>query len=128
MDDLDQADVVLTLKNYYRRRPQRISEAERRGIPIYVLRSNSASQLESCLADIFGVNREVEYDPFDEAAEETKLAIEDIRSGRRASVDLSPRNAFVRRQQHEMAREANLLSRSHGKEPRRSVRIYQNNG
>ncbi|MBI3734833.1 MAG: AAA family ATPase, partial [Chloroflexi bacterium] len=36
VDDLDQADVVLTLKNYYRRRPQRISEAERRGIPIYV--------------------------------------------------------------------------------------------
>ncbi|MCA1666928.1 MAG: AAA family ATPase [Thermomicrobia bacterium] len=128
VNELDQADVVLTLKNYYRKRPQRIGEAERRGVPIYVLRSNSPAQMESCLADIFGIEREVERDPFDDAQDETRLAIEDIRSGRRTSVDLLPQNAFVRRKQHEMAREASLLSRSHGKEPRRSVRIYQNNG
>ncbi len=128
VNDLEEADVVLTLKNYYRKRPQRISEAERRGIPIYVLRSNSPAQLESCLADIFGIERRDEYDPFEEAAEETRMAIEAIRSGRRSSVELAPQNASVRRHQHEMAREADLLSRSHGKEPKRSVRIYQNNG
>ena len=126
--ELDEADVVLTLKNYYRKRPQRIAEAERRNIPIYVLRSNSPVQLESCLADIFGIERRNSLDPFEEAAEETRAAIEDVRSGRRSSVDLSPQNAFMRRKQHEMAREADLLSNSHGKEPRRAVRIYQNNG
>jgi stage III sporulation protein SpoIIIAA len=128
VDELDEADVVLTLKNYYRKRPQRIAEAERRNIPIYVLRSNSPLQLETCLADIFGIERRSSSDPFEEAAEETRAAIEDVRSGRRSSVDLSPQNAFMRRKQHEMAREANLVSHSHGKEPRRSVRIYQNNG
>ena len=126
--ELDDADVVLTLKNYYRKRPQRIAEAERRNIPIYVLRSNSPLQLESCLADIFGIETRSSSDPFEEAAEETRAAIEDVRSGRRSSVDLAPQNAFMRRKQHEMAREADLLSHSHGKEPRRSVRIYQNNG
>lgn len=128
VNELDQADVVLTLKNYYKKRPQRISEAERRSIPIYVLRSNSPSQLESCLADIFGLPRRDEFDPLDDAEEETRAAIEEIRSGRRTSVELAPQAAPIRRKQHEMAREANLLSRSHGKEPRRSVRIYQNNG
>ncbi|MEP7198958.1 MAG: R3H domain-containing nucleic acid-binding protein, partial [Chloroflexota bacterium] len=128
VDDLDEADVVLTLKNYYRKRPQRIGEAERRGIPIYVLRSNSPLQIESCLADIFGIERRSAHDPFEEATAETRTAIEDIRTGRRSSVDLTPQNAFMRRKQHELAREANLLSRSHGKEPKRSVKIYQNNG
>ncbi len=128
VNDLDDADVVLTLKNYYRKRPQRISEAERRSIPVYVVKSNSANHLETALADIFGITQRDNRDPFDDVAVETRGAIDEVRSGRRSSVQLSPQNALVRRKQHEMAREANLLSRSHGKEPKRSVRIYQNNG
>jgi nucleoside-triphosphatase THEP1 len=128
VNDLEEADVVLTLKNYYRRRPQRISEAERRSIPVYVVKSNSANHLEMALADIYGIPQRDERDPFEDAEDETRLAIDEIRSGRRTSVQLTPQNAFIRRKQHEMAREANLLSRSHGKEPKRSVRIYQNNG
>jgi hypothetical protein len=54
-EELRRADGVITLKSYYRRRPQPITEAERRGVPIYVLRSNTVSQMESCLADIFGL-------------------------------------------------------------------------
>jgi len=121
VDDLSDAEVVLTLKNYYRKRPQNISEAERKGIPIYVLRSNTATQMENCLADIFGVP--LNPDPLASAAEETQRAIERVLSGAR-SAELSPQNAYIRRYQHEMARQANLYSRSRGKEPNRRVRIY----
>jgi stage III sporulation protein SpoIIIAA len=121
VDDLTEAEAVFTLKNYYRKRPQRISEAERKGIPIYVLRSNTTAQMESYLADIFGVR--VDVDPLAAAAEETQRAIEGILSGAR-SAELSPQNSYIRRYQHQMARQANLLSRSRGKEPRRRVRIY----
>ncbi|MBI5877132.1 MAG: AAA family ATPase [Chloroflexi bacterium] len=126
--ELDDADVVLTLKNYYRKRPQRIAEAERRGVPIYVLRANSPLQIESCLAEIFGVERREQASPDDEAEAETRAAINEILAGRRGSVELAPQGPVVRRMQHEMAREANLLSRSHGKDPRRGVRIFHNNG
>ena len=105
-----------------------ISEAERRSIPVYVVKSNSANHLEMALADIYGIPQRDERDPFEDAEDETRQAIEEIRSGRRTSIQLAPQNAFIRRKQHEMAREANLLSRSHGKEPKRCVRIYQNNG
>jgi NMD protein affecting ribosome stability and mRNA decay len=121
VDDLSDAETVFTLKNYYRKRPHNISEAERKGIPIYVLRSNTVTQMESVLADIFGVR--VEVDPLTVAAEETQRAIERILSGAR-SAELSPQNAYIRRYQHEMARQANLFSRSRGKEPNRRVRIY----
>jgi stage III sporulation protein SpoIIIAA len=121
VDDLSNAEAVFTLKNYYRKRPHNISEAERKGIPIYVLRSNTVTQMESVLADIFGIR--VDVDPLTVAAEETQRAIERILSGAR-SAELSPQNAYIRRYQHEMARQANLFSRSRGKEPNRRVRIY----
>ena len=47
-------------------------------------------------------------------------------AGERNSVELAPQEAYVRRMQHELAREANLLSRSSGTEPQRHVTIYSN--
>ncbi|MEJ7761367.1 MAG: R3H domain-containing nucleic acid-binding protein [Thermomicrobiales bacterium] len=51
--DLREADMVITLKNYYRRRPQPLRDAEMRGTPVYVLRSNTESQMETVLAGLF---------------------------------------------------------------------------
>jgi stage III sporulation protein SpoIIIAA len=121
-EDLRQSDVVLTLKNYYRRRPQPINDAERRGIPIHVLRSNTVNQMESCLADIFGLDM-ADMDPLAIALREAENAINKVLSGQK-SVDLSPRNSYIRRMQHELARQANLVSHSYGKDPRRHVRIF----
>jgi len=120
---LGQADIMLTLKSYYQKRPQAIVDAERRGVPVYVLRSNTLRQIKSSLAEVFGVEKRV--DPFALALQETQEAIREVLAGAR-SVELSPQNAYIRRRQHEMAREAHLLSRSRGKEPRRRVKIYQN--
>ena len=57
-----------------------------------------------------------------------------LRAGARASVgvltgaqsvDLSPQPSTVRRQQHQAARTANLISHSHGRDPYRHVRILR---
>jgi len=124
VNSLGEADVLMTSKSYYRKRPQSISDAERSGLPVYVLRSNTVTQMEKCLADIFGL--EPVADPFTTAVQEAQQAIERVLRGERASVELSPQEAFVRRRQHEMARAANLVSHSKGKEPYRRVRILQN--
>jgi stage III sporulation protein SpoIIIAA len=121
-EDLRQADVVMTLKNYYRRRPQPIGDAERRGIPIHVLRSNNIAQMESSLADIFGLDV-AEMDPLAVALRETEDAIDQVLSGKKL-VNLTPRNSYIRRLQHEMVRQANLVSHSYGSDPRRHVRIF----
>jgi hypothetical protein len=122
VEDLRQADAMITLKSYYRRRPQPITDAERRGLPVYVLRANTTAQIESCLADIFGLNV-ADLDPLTTSLRETEEAIRRVLSGQR-SVDLSPQNSYIRRQQHELARQANLVSHSYGHEPRRHVRIF----
>jgi hypothetical protein len=123
VDDLEHASAVVTLKNYYRKHPQPITEAERRRIPVYVLRSNTINQMESILGDIFGVPVELE-DPTEKAVAETQEAIRRVLSGS-GSEELPPAGPEIRRMQHEMARSANLVSHSYGSEPRRRVRIFQ---
>ena len=65
----------------------------------------------------------VQSDPFEQAIAETTRAINLIEAGQ-PSADLSPVGAAIRRYQHQMARHANLVSHSYGKEPRRHVRIF----
>jgi stage III sporulation protein SpoIIIAA len=123
VDTMSEADVLITAKSYYRQRPRTIIDAEQDNVPIYVLRSNSVNQMESCLADLFGLT-EAERMPYENAMEETEEAIRRVLSGERV-VDLTPQNAFVRRQQHQLARASNLVSHSYGKEPMRRVRIFR---
>jgi hypothetical protein len=122
VDEIQQVDVVMTLKNYYRRRPQPINDAERRGVPVHVLRSNTVSQMETCLADIFGLDV-AQWDPLTMAMRETEEAIRKVLSGQKW-IDLTTQNSFVRRMQHDMARQANLVSHSYGRDPQRHVRIF----
>lgn len=123
VDDFGRADAVMTLKNYYRRRPKLIVDAERRGMPVYVLRANTVSQMENFIVDMF--NLEVTpSDPFGEALLEAENAIMKVRAGA-AFIDLLPQGTYIRRRQHELARKAQLNSRSFGEEPGRHVRIYR---
>ncbi len=120
--ELRHADMVVTLKNYFRRRPQPIGEAERRGVPIHVLRANTVQQMESCLADIYGLDIS-DLDPLSLALRETQEAIRRVLTGEKW-VDLSNQNSYVRRLQHEMARQSNLVSHSYGRDPQRHVRLF----
>jgi hypothetical protein len=124
VDAVEDADALLTLKNFYRRRPRLVADAEQRGIPIYVLRSNTVSQMEDFLVDVFELQRKEGDDPLAKALHEAQEAIQEVVNGAQ-SMDLAPQKASIRRQQHELIRQANLMSHSYGKEPERHVRIYR---
>ena len=117
--DVDDADVVMTLKNEYRQKTPMLREAEERAMPIYVLKSNTVLQMQASLTSIFSL----EIDPREAALRETEEAI-GIVIKQAEPVELSPQNAFIRRLQHQMAERANLVSRSRGREPYRRVRLY----
>jgi predicted RNA-binding protein Jag len=83
--------------------------------------------MENFLADVFNVQSEPfedNPDVTDQALRETQAAIQMILGGSR-TVDLAPQSATIRRLQHDMARQANLISHSYGKEPYRRVRIFK---
>jgi stage III sporulation protein SpoIIIAA len=117
--DVDEADVVMTLRNEYRQKTPMIREAEERALPIYVLKTNTIAQMEASLTSIFAL----EVDPREAALRETEEAI-GVVIERSEAVELSPQNAYIRRLQHQMAERANLVSRSRGREPYRRVRLY----
>lgn len=122
VDNLAEADVLVTLKSYYRKRRRLISDAEQRRIPVYILRANTVNQMERFLIEALGLEV-APSDPFEDAISEAEEAIGLIRAGQ-PSVDLNPVNSAVRRYQHQMARQANLVSHSYGREPNRHVRIF----
>jgi stage III sporulation protein SpoIIIAA len=124
--DVDDANALVTLKTYYRDRQQTIVDAEHRGMPIYVLRANTVSQMEQFLSDLFNLSSQDQFASSDlsDVKTQTQQAIAAVLNGERW-VDLPPGPSLVRRLQHEMARNAELVSHSYGKEPRRHVRIFR---
>jgi len=119
IEQLGDADALITMRSYYRRKPQILRDAEDRGIPIYVIRSNTVSQMEQCL---LSMRSERGQDPVVSALEEAEEAIGEVMRGQQGA-DLSPQNAYIRRLQHLLAQRYNLTSRSLGQEPQRRVRI-----
>lgn len=124
VSDLGEAEVMVTLRAHYRKHERTIADAERDGKPIYVLRSNTVGQLVGFLGDLFQVQTSEELLAMEAALEEAQEAIELVLNGGDV-VELAPASAAVRRQQHQMAREADLLSNSFGREPFRRVRIFR---
>jgi stage III sporulation protein SpoIIIAA len=122
--EASEADALVTLRTYYRDRQPAIVDAEHRGLPIYVLRSSTVGQMEQFLGELFNVKGEQSSSSeIDSVKEQTQQAIQAVLNGERW-VDLPPGPSLVRRAQHEMARNAELVSHSYGKEPRRHVRIF----
>ncbi|MCJ7623013.1 MAG: AAA family ATPase, partial [Anaerolineaceae bacterium] len=122
--DNSNADVLMTLRTYYRNRQQTIMEAEQHGIPIYVLRANTINQMENALAEIFNLAVDTSSKSWDDATGQAQAAIETVLNGQHW-IDLPPAASSIRRMQHEMARQAKLVSHSYGKDPNRRVRIFR---
>jgi stage III sporulation protein SpoIIIAA len=122
VDDLGKASVMITTKAFYRKRPRIISDAERRGLPIYVLRANTVAQMEACLTDVFKLEGRV-TEAMQQALAEAEEAIRQVQEGAAEEVELAPQSSYIRRQQHDLAHAAELGSYSRGNEPRRGVTI-----
>ena len=138
-NDQKDADAVITLKNYYRRQPERLQQAEQDRKMIIILKNNTISQMQHALAHIFDIPMESSIeeeegeseegnghnDPTTQALLETEDAIHQLLNKGLTTAELAPANAYIRRLQHQMATRYNLLSRSRGKEPNRRVKIFR---
>jgi energy-coupling factor transporter ATP-binding protein EcfA2 len=125
VQDVNEANVLVTLRTYYRNREKIVTDAEQRGLPIHVLRANTVAQVEQFLGDLYNLAEpQPKRDTLEDIRHQTQQAIAAVLNGERW-VDLPPGPSLVRRLQHEMARGAELVSHSYGKEPRRHVRIFR---
>ena len=135
------ADAIITLKNYYRRQPERLQQAEEEQKLIIILKNNTVAQMQHALARIFdipldasldenqeesdGIHDSAPDDPTTRALLETEDAIHQVLNKDLMTAELAPANAYIRRLQHQLATRYNLSSRSRGKEPYRRVKIFR---
>ncbi len=123
VDDLSTASLFVTTKSYYRRKPQKVKDAEALGIPLYVLKSNTPPQIRQLINTIYPTTESTnKRDTLKLALTEAEEAVDTVKSGQ-AAAELSPQSAYIRRLQHLLAERNRLSSRSLGKEPGRRVRI-----
>ncbi len=116
---MEDADVIITVKQQERRDAARLEEAVRNGIPVHVIRSNTYQQIVGALHELTRMER---MDTEVEAIHEARDAIKEVLATSRP-VELTPRNAYLRRLQHKLANQFHLSSESIGIEPSRRVRI-----
>lgn len=124
--DLGRADLLLTTKNYYRRRTQALKMAEQQGKPVYVLRKNTLIQIQQFVQAISRKQNDLSRSENSvvhamKEAEEAAVKFEDGAS----QVDLSPQGAYIRHLQHKIADKYGLASSSAGREPSRHVVLYR---
>jgi len=119
--NMDEADLLLTVKSKARAGTKIITAAEERRVPVHVIRKNVSSHINKFLKYFFDVGGGEEAEQI--ALREVEEAIKTVENSKR-SADLSPQNAYIRRLQHQIVEEHNLKSESVGEEPRRRLRIY----
>ena len=123
--EIDDADLVLTTKNFYRRKTQALRQAEEQGRPVYVLRKNTTPQIQQFFR---AINRSQagaqSRERVSMAIKEAEEAAARVGDGDQ-SVELSPQGSYIRRLQHQIAEERGLSSSSSGREPRRHVVFYR---
>ena len=110
--EIEKADLILTLKSQEKRQPRDIRDAEARGIPRHVLKSNTAVQMENFLRSLFTPD---EFADEEETAAliEAQAAMENVLE-HGLSVELLPRNSHIRRLQHMLAERYGLKNRKRG--------------
>ncbi|MEB3175305.1 MAG: R3H domain-containing nucleic acid-binding protein, partial [Cyanobacteriota bacterium] len=135
--DLQHADAVLALRSHLKHHPKLKSLVQEQNLPIYGLKSNGLAQISRTLKQILGMDDPKQPEAMDlrlftrgdeadelEALEEARLAVEQIVIPTGQPVELLPRNAKVRKMQHELVEHYRLHSDSLGEEPHRRLRIY----
>jgi len=120
----NEADLILTLKGHEKRESKRLREKTQQNVPVYVIKSNTVTQMQAFLRQHFRVPR---VDAEAEAMREAEEGIRAVLHSANRQVELTPQIASIRRMQHELVQSSNtsLRSRSMGAEPRRRVLIYK---
>ena len=124
VEDLDGADLVLTLKAQERRQPRRLRDAQARGIQVAIVKSNTIVQIENTLRAALGLGDADTVQAADDAAlKEVEAGIDEV-LGQGEPVELPPRETHLRRLQHQVVERYGLASASKGEGTYRRVVIY----
>ncbi len=117
-NDLNDASVLITTKHYYRRKPQKIRDAEMSGIPIYAVKGSKIAHLKQCLDDIYGTSKILTLD-----SEDIDVKIQPDEDF--ITVEPNSPNSYIRRLQHILAGRNLSSAKNRGRRPQKGARAYK---
>ena len=136
VDDLVQADVVLSVRQGLGRQPELRRQAREAGVPILVIKSDTLPQVERALERLLmrrdsGLPHRDSADSGDgdqsdasAALEECRLAIEQVVVPQGRPVELLPRTEEVRQMQSDLVTRYRLRSDVYGTSGQRRLRVF----
>ena len=134
VDDLMQADVVLSVRQGLGRQPELRRQARDAGVPILVIKSDTLPQVERALERLLmrrdsGVSHRDAADSGDQfdasaALEECRLAVEQVVVPQGRPVELLPRSEDVRQMQADLVTRYRLRSDVYGRSGQRRLRVF----
>jgi stage III sporulation protein SpoIIIAA len=119
--DLGDANAIIALKVHERKNLTILQDAKRRGLPLYVIKSNTFAQIAGVVREIFHLGESNEEQAAIQDAEDAIGRVLDTGDPQ----ELTPQTSYLRRLQHQLAEKYELTSESIGTEPYRRVRIFK---
>ncbi|MEY3750589.1 MAG: hypothetical protein RLZZ631_716 [Cyanobacteriota bacterium] len=136
VESVEEADVVLALRQQLGQQPELRRQAQQAGVPILVIKSDSLSQVQRGLERLLQRHESPEEQqapaaPMNHGAdddlaalEECRLAVEQLVLAKGQPVELLPRSERVRRLQAELAAHYQLASAEFGNGRQQRLRIF----
>lgn len=129
--NIDEADVVISHKSYSKSGAKIINVAKDYHLPIHFVRSNTTAQIQRAVKQSLGFQgrpgddfASENFDEREDAIREAQGAVYKVLNGA-SSIELEPRKTTIRKMQHELVEEHNLVSDSVGEEPNRRLKIVK---
>nr|YP_010336963.1 hypothetical protein MW574_pgp119 [Madagascaria erythrocladioides]QUE28996.1 Ycf45 [Madagascaria erythrocladioides]UNJ16548.1 hypothetical protein [Madagascaria erythrocladioides] len=134
---IDEADAILSIRSRIKHNTQIRQLARLKQINLQTIRSASPPQIIRAICCMLNLDTTKldetkilsisnSYNDLNEleALEEVRLAIEKIATIKKKTVELLPRNVYLRKIQHELIQHYQLKARTVGEEPSRRLQIY----
>jgi stage III sporulation protein SpoIIIAA len=129
--NIDEADLVIAHKSYSKGGAKILGVARDYRLPIHYVKTNSMPQIQKVLKEALRLDKEPDseamtnyMDETEKALDEVKEAVKKLENGA-TEVSLKPQNQRIRKLQHELIDQHNLVSESIGEGSERHLKVVK---
>ena len=126
---IDDADLVIAHKSYSKGGAKILGIAKDHRLPIHYAKTNSMPQIQKVLKEALRLDKEQPNEVMQNYLDETEIALDEVKEAVKLiqkgakEVDLKPQNQRIRKLQHELIDQHNLVSKSSGEGNERHLKI-----
>lgn len=129
--NIDEADLVIAHKSYSKGGAKILEIANDYRLPVHYVKTNSMPQIQKVLKESLRLDKDSDCEVTQNYLDETEMALDEVKDAvtklqnGAKEVSLAPRNARIRKLQHELLDQHNLRSESVGEGEKRHLKVVK---